>query len=52
VKALAVTTVKDSFARQGVEAVGSTPEEFGKLIRTEWVKWEKVIRAAGIKGQG
>jgi tripartite-type tricarboxylate transporter receptor subunit TctC len=52
VKALASPAVKDTLARQGVESVGSTPEEFGRLIREEWVKWEKVIRAAGLKGQG
>jgi tripartite-type tricarboxylate transporter receptor subunit TctC len=51
-KALAVPSVKDTFARQGVEAVGSSPEEFAKMLRTEWVKWEKVIKAAGIKGRG
>ena len=51
VKALASPAVKDTLARQGVEAVGSTPEEFARLIREEWVKWEKVIRAAGLKGQ-
>jgi len=51
VKALASPAVKDTLARQGVEAVGSTPGEFGKLIREEWVKWEKVIKAAGLKGQ-
>jgi tripartite-type tricarboxylate transporter receptor subunit TctC len=52
VKALALPAVKDAFARQGVETVGSTPEEFARLIREEWVKWGKVIKAAGLKGQG
>lgn len=52
VKALASPTVKDTLARQGVESVGSTPDEFSRLIRDEWVKWEKVIKAAGLKGQG
>jgi tripartite-type tricarboxylate transporter receptor subunit TctC len=51
VKALAVPSVKESLARQGVEPVGSSPEEFAKMIRAEWVKWEKVIKAAGLKGQ-
>ena len=51
VKALATPTVRDTLARQGVESVGSTPEEFAKLIRDEWSKWEKVIRTAGLKGQ-
>jgi tripartite-type tricarboxylate transporter receptor subunit TctC len=52
VKALALPSVKDSLARQGVEPVGSSPEAFAKMLREEWVKWEKVIKAAGIKGQG
>ena len=51
VKALALPATRDALSRQGVESVGSTPEEFAKLIREEWVKWEKVIRAAGLKGQ-
>jgi len=52
VKALAVPSVKENLGRQGVEPVGSSPEEFAKMIRGEWVKWEKVIKAAGLKGQG
>jgi tripartite-type tricarboxylate transporter receptor subunit TctC len=51
VQTLASPAVKDTFARQGVEPVGSTPEEFARLIREEWTKWEKVIRTAGLKGQ-
>ncbi|HUP93408.1 MAG TPA: tripartite tricarboxylate transporter substrate binding protein [Burkholderiales bacterium] len=51
VKALATPAVRDTLARQGVESVGSTPEEFAKLIRDEWSKWEKVIKTAGLKGQ-
>jgi tripartite-type tricarboxylate transporter receptor subunit TctC len=49
VKALATPALKDGLTRQGVEAVGSSPEAFAKLIRDEWVKWEKVIKAAGLK---
>ena len=51
VKALATPAVKDTLTRQGVESVGSTPEEFTRHIREEWVKWQKVIKAAGLKGQ-
>jgi tripartite-type tricarboxylate transporter receptor subunit TctC len=32
----------------GYEIVGSTPEEFSELIRTESAKWERVIRERGI----
>ena len=35
---------------QGYETVASTPEFFAQHIRTELVKWTKVIKAAGIKG--
>ena len=34
---------------EGVETKGSTPQEFGRFIQTEIVKWSKVIKAAGIK---
>ncbi|MEO8203142.1 MAG: tripartite tricarboxylate transporter substrate binding protein [Betaproteobacteria bacterium] len=33
----------------GAELVGSSPEELGAYLRAETAKWEKVIRAAGIK---
>ena len=51
VKALATPAVSENLARQGVEVIGSTPEEFAKVLREEWVKTERVIKAAGLKGQ-
>jgi tripartite-type tricarboxylate transporter receptor subunit TctC len=51
VKTLTAPALKESLARQGVETVGSTPEAFATLIRDEWSKWEKVIKAAGLKTQ-
>ena len=39
------------FADQGVELVGSTPEEFLAFIKTDIAKWQKVIREAGIKAE-
>jgi tripartite-type tricarboxylate transporter receptor subunit TctC len=52
VKALASPTVKDTLTRQGVDTVGSTPEEFARLIREEWSKWQTVIKAAGLRNPG
>lgn len=52
VKVLATPAIAENLTRQGVEVVGSTPEEFAKVIRDEWSRTEKVIRAAGLKGQG
>ena len=34
---------------QGLEATTSTPAELATLVRTELVKWERIIREAGIK---
>jgi tripartite-type tricarboxylate transporter receptor subunit TctC len=43
--------VKEILATSGADAVGSTPEEFGRFLQAEIAKWGKVIRAAGIKGE-
>lgn len=36
-------------AKQGIEAVGNTPEEFAALIRSETAKWAKVIKESGTR---
>jgi tripartite-type tricarboxylate transporter receptor subunit TctC len=36
---------------EGVDIVASTPEAFDQLIRSETVRWAKVIKQAGIKGE-
>ena len=41
--------IKGRFNNDGADVVASTPEQFGAHIRSELVKWEKVIRSAGIK---
>ena len=38
----------ERLAADGSEAVGSTPEQFGAHIKSEIVKWGKVVKAAGI----
>jgi tripartite-type tricarboxylate transporter receptor subunit TctC len=35
----------------GAEPIGTSPEEFSALIRSEMDKWSKIIRSAGIVGQ-
>ena len=37
--------------REDSEAIGSTPEEFAKLMRTEYDRWGKMIKAIGVKGE-
>ncbi len=41
--------LRRQFFAQGVELVGSTPEEFLTFIKKDIVKWDKVVREAGIK---
>ena len=48
-RTLQLPDIKERFAKDGIEPVGSTPEQFSAHIRAERVKWEKVVKAAGIK---
>jgi len=49
VRILATQDVKDRFAAQAAEPVGSTPEQFRAYIRSEIDKWAQVVRASGAK---
>ncbi|MGZ8228712.1 MAG: tripartite tricarboxylate transporter substrate binding protein [Burkholderiales bacterium] len=49
VSILQVPDVKEKFAADGGDAVGNSPEEFGRYIKSETEKWQKVAKAAGIK---
>jgi tripartite-type tricarboxylate transporter receptor subunit TctC len=41
--------VKEKFAADGADPAGTSPEEFGRFIKLETEKWQKVAKAAGIK---
>jgi tripartite-type tricarboxylate transporter receptor subunit TctC len=47
VKVLKSPDVAARLAGQGAEPVSNTPEEFSAYIKTEMVKWAKVIKASG-----
>ena len=49
VKVLARPDVRENFFNVGVETVGSTPEEFGALVKSEMARLGKVIREAGLR---
>lgn len=51
VKVLQTQEVKTLLLRDGLETVGSSPKEFGALIRSEIDKWARVVKAAGITAQ-
>ena len=50
-RALKSAELKEKYASAGLETVGSTPEEFGAAIKSEIVRWGKVIKGAGIKAE-
>ncbi len=41
--------VKDRLAAQGLEAVGSTPQQYDAHIRAELAKYARIVKSAGIK---
>jgi len=43
--------VKDRFALDGTQVVGSTPEEYAATVKSESAKWARIIKAAGIKSE-
>ena len=43
--------MREAIAKLGVDPGGGTPEEFGTLLRSEIVRWTKIVKDAGIKIQ-
>ena len=50
-RALRAPDMKQRLVVEGMDVVASTPDEFGKYLRSETEKWAKVIKAAGIQPQ-
>jgi tripartite-type tricarboxylate transporter receptor subunit TctC len=48
-RALAQTDMQERFVAQGIDLQSSSPEQFGALIKSEVLKWRKVVRDAGAK---
>jgi tripartite-type tricarboxylate transporter receptor subunit TctC len=46
---IATPGFKERMAAIGVDTVGSTPQDYARIIREEYAKWGKVVQAAGIK---
>jgi tripartite-type tricarboxylate transporter receptor subunit TctC len=49
VKVLRTASIRERLSREGVDAVGNTPQEFAAFIRSEMGKWAKAIRDSGAK---
>ena len=49
VQQLKLPEVRERYTAIGAEVLTSTPQEFDAFIRSEMVKWEKVIQASGMR---
>lgn len=48
-KALQTPALQKQLSEQGADVKGSTPEQFGQLVRDEMVRWGKVVKDSGAK---
>jgi tripartite-type tricarboxylate transporter receptor subunit TctC len=51
VRALNTSELRERLQGLGADPVGNTPEQYTAFMQNEIVKWGKVIKAAGIKGE-
>jgi tripartite-type tricarboxylate transporter receptor subunit TctC len=49
VRALALPDVRERLSAEGAELVGNSPREFDAFVRSELVKWAKVVKLSGAR---
>lgn len=50
-EAMKSPVIKDRLIKLGATSIGSSPQEFGRLIKSDYDKWGPIIKAAGIKAE-
>lgn len=50
-KFILIVSPNAQFQKLGYEAIGDTPEEASARIKSEVVRWTKIIRDAGVQPQ-
>lgn len=50
-KILQAPGMRERLSSQGVEPLGSTPEEFAAYLKAEIAKWGKVIQISGARAE-
>ncbi len=48
-RALQTADVRERFAREGAEPVGSSPAEFNNYVRAEFAKYARIVKDTGVK---
>ena len=48
---LHLAQIRQAFTNQGVEAAGSTPEEFASFLAAQKMKWSRVVKESGAKAE-
>jgi tripartite-type tricarboxylate transporter receptor subunit TctC len=48
-RALNTPELRQGFEREAIEPIGGTPEAFGEYLRSETVKWGRLVKASGVK---
>jgi tripartite-type tricarboxylate transporter receptor subunit TctC len=51
VRILALPDVKAHYANLGLNAISSTPEQFGAYVQEEIARWAKVVKASGARAE-
>jgi len=49
VSVISAPDMKDRLAAQGLDPLGNTPQQFAAVIKSEIVKWTKVVKASGAR---
>ena len=49
VKVIKHPEVSERFIREGADPVGNTSAEFGKIVRSEYIKFAKIVKDSGAK---
>src|ERR1017187_9195850 len=50
-EAMKSQSIKDRLAKLGATSIGSSPQDFAKLIKSDYDKWGPIIKAPGIKAE-
>ena len=51
IKTLQDPVVRQRFATEGADVIGSSPQQFAKFVADEIAKWTKVVKTGGIKAE-